>query len=255
MEDLAYVQTRAIEESHWWFLGMREIYRKQLEAIPRSKPWEILDVGCGTGGNLSLLSTFGRAVGLDYSPAAASFTRGRGWGRVTVGSATELPFPDEHFHLVTAFGVIEHLDDDALMLREMLRVTRPGGHLLFMTSAHPWLWSAHDDAVHHKRRYRRRELGGRVREAGWEIEQLSYINSALFPPIAAVRLLQRLLPRRSPDHEQGMSGFFVPPGPVNRALAGLLSLEGSLMRRWDLPMGVGFICRARRAGPPPGPGA
>lgn len=244
MEDLAYVQTRAIEESHWWFLGMREIYRKQLESIPRDDPWEILDVGCGTGGNLPLLSSFGRTVGVDYAPAAASFTRGRGWSRVAVGSATELPFPEEHFHLVTAFGVIEHLEDDAAMLGEMRRVTRPGGHLLFMTSAHPWLWSAHDDAVHHQRRYRRRELATRVRETGWHIEQLSYVNAALFPPIAAVRLLQRLLPRRSP--EQGMSGFFVPPGPGNRALAGLLSLEGSLMRRWNLPMGVGFICRARR---------
>ena len=167
MEDLVYVQTHAIEESHWWFLGMREIYRKQLEAIPRSEPWEILDVGCGTGGNLSLLTSFGRAVGMDYSPAAAAFTRGRGWDRVTVGSATDLPFPDEHFHVVTAFGVIEHLEDDARMLREMLRVTRPGGHLLFMTSAHPWLWSAHDDAVHHQRRYRRRELGGRVQGVGF----------------------------------------------------------------------------------------
>lgn len=246
MEDLAYVQTHAIEESHWWFLGMREIYRKQLETISNPGPWEILDVGCGTGGNLPLLSSFGRTIALDYSPAAAAFTQSRGWEGVAVGSAVALPFPDGSFDLTTAFGVIEHIADDGRMLREMLRVTRPGGHLLFMTSAHPWLWSAHDDAVHHQRRYRRGELAGRVQDAGWEIEQLSYINATLFPPIAIIRLLQRLRPRPALDREQGMSGFFVPPGPVNRALAGVLSLEGSLMRRWNLPMGVGFICRARR---------
>jgi SAM-dependent methyltransferase len=165
---------------------------------------------------------------------------------VAVASATALPHPDETFDLVTAFGVIEHVENDGLMLREMHRVTRPGGHMLIMTSAHPWLWSVHDEHVHHLRRYRRRELSERVSGAGWEVEQLSYANSALFPPIALVRAFQRLLPRPGPDEEHGMSGFGVPPAPLNSALAGLLSLEGSIMRRIDLPMGVGFICRARR---------
>jgi SAM-dependent methyltransferase len=246
MDDLSYLQTHALEERHWWFMGMREIYRKQLAALPRSGPWKTLDVGCGTGGNLALLEEFGPSWGLDYSPAAASFTRSRGWKRITVGSAEAIPHPDETFGLVTAFGVIEHVPDDVGMLREMLRVTRPGGHLLFMTSAHRWLWSVHDDAVHHLRRYRRSELEACVDAAGWRVEQLSYVNAFLFPPIAAVRLIQRLLPKGDPDADRGMSGFGLPPRPLNRALAGLLSLEGSLMRRMNLPMGVGFICRARK---------
>ena len=149
---------------------------------------------------------------------------------------------------MTALGVIEHVEEDDRMLAELRRVTRPGGHVLIMTSAHPWLWSVHDDHVHHVRRYRRRELWERVSEAGWSIEQLSYVNSALFPAIAVIRTLQRLLPRGTPDPEPGMSGFGLPPRPLNRALAGLLALEGSLMRRICLPVGVGFICRARRDG-------
>jgi SAM-dependent methyltransferase len=247
VEDLAYVQTHALEESHWWFVGMREVYRKQIEGLTASRDLSILDVGCGTGGNLALLERFGRTYGLDYSPAAAAFTRGRGWPRVAVASAIDLPHPDGTFDLVTAFGVIEHVEDDGRMLEEMRRVTRPGGHLLIMTSAHPWLWSVHDDHVHHLRRYRRAELAARVTEAGWQLEQLSYVNSVLFPPIAAVRGLQRLLPAARSDADRGMSGFGLPPAPVNRALAGLLSLEGTLMQRFDLPMGVGFICRARKA--------
>lgn len=246
VEDLAYVQTHALEESHWWFVGMRETYRKQIEGLRPGQDWKILDVGCGTGGNLSLLEQFGRTWAVDYSPAAAAFTRGRGWPLVSVASATELPFPDQMFDLVTAFGVIEHVERDDYMLREMLRVTRSGGHLLFMTSAHPWLWSVHDDHVHHLRRYRRKELSGLVSDAGWRLEQLSYANSTLFPPIALVRAIQRLLPKRDPREEQGMSGFGLPPAPLNRALAALLSFEGSLMKRMNLPMGVGFICRARR---------
>ena len=247
MEDLAYLQTHEIEESHWWFLGMREVYRKQIEGLRAQPDWKILDVGCGTGGNLTLLERFGRSWGIDYAHAAAAFTKGRGHPRVSVASATELPHPDATFDLVTAFGVIEHVPDDRRMLAEMLRVTKPGGHLLFMTSAHPWLWSVHDDNVHHIRRYRRRALHDLVASASWTIEQLSYVNSLLFPPIALVRLVQRLLPAQKGDADRGMSGFGLPPAPLNKLLAGLLSFEGSLMQNMSLPMGVGFICRARRA--------
>ena len=243
------MQTHALEESHWWFVGMREVYRRQIEGLGPTGSWNVLDVGCGTGGNLELLERFGRTWGVDYSPAAAAFTRSRGRTRVAVGAATALPLPDGTFDLVTAFGVIEHVEDEGRMLEEMLRVTRPGGHLLLMTSAHPWLWSQHDDNVHHLRRYRRDELSNRISASGWQIEQLSYVNTLLFPPIAVLRTLERLMPKKKrPDEARGMTGFGLPPGPVNRLLAGLLSLEGSLMRHVNLPMGVGFICRARRDG-------
>ena len=255
MRESVYAQTREIEESHWWFVGMREIYRKQLDRIagdtrvgtaPADPPRRVLDVGCGTGANLALLENYGRTYGIDYSLSAAAFTRDRGWSQILVGSATELPIPDGAVDLVTALGVIEHVPDDVGMLEEMRRVTRPGGHLLLMTSAHRWLWSRHDDAVHHVRRYRRSEFEKRLIDSGWQIEQLSYVNTIMFPAIAAVRLFQRLLPDEPTKSEVGMSGFFAPPGPLNRALAGLLSFEGSLMRIGSLPFGVGLIVRARR---------
>jgi hypothetical protein len=103
----------------------------------------------------------------------------------------------------------------------------------------------HDERVHHVRRYRRAELRERIARAGWRVEQLSYVNAALFPPVAAVRLLQRLLPQPK-NAESGMSGFGMPPRPLNRALAGLLALEGAFLEHIDLPMGVGLLCRASR---------
>jgi ubiquinone/menaquinone biosynthesis C-methylase UbiE len=253
MRELVYRQTRDLEESHWWFLGMREVYRKQLDQVAANEggraatgesPRRVLDVGCGTGGNLALLESYGCTYGIDSSLSAAAFTRARGWPRILVGSATELPLPDRAVDLITALGVIEHVPDDMAMLEEMRRVAKPGGHLLLMTSAHRWLWSTHDDAVHHVRRYRRSELERLVTESGWRIEQLTYANAFLFPVIAAVRVLQRLLPDWTSEPDVGMSGFFVPPRPVNQALAGLLSFEGSLMRLGSIPFGVGLIVRA-----------
>ena len=187
-----------------------------------------------------------RCGGLILRPLLCRFARDREWPRVILGSATDLPIPDASFDLVTALGVIEHVPDDARMLRELQRVAKPGGHMLLMTSAHPWLWSVHDDAVHHQRRYVRREFEAQVSGAGWVIEQLSFINAFLFPPIAVIRLLQRLIPARPVDEGREMSGFFIPPFGVNRMLEGLLSLEGRLMAFGNLPMGVGLLCRARK---------
>jgi len=246
MQEAAYQQTRELEERHWWFLGMRAIYAKQLGTLGLGTDATILDLGCGTGGNLGLLQGFASTVALDASLTAASFVKGRGFPRIGVASATDLPLRDASVDVVTAFGVIEHVERDDRMLDEMYRVTKPGGHMLIVTSAHQWLWSVHDDRVHHKRRYRIRDLGERVRKAGWRIEQLSYVNSALFPGVAAVRFIQRFVPERPSDAESGMSGFGLPPRPVNRALAALLGVEGTLLRWGNLPMGVGLVCRAVR---------
>jgi SAM-dependent methyltransferase len=262
MDERVYEQTRRIEEAHWWFRGMRRIYRKQIAravsshttagsssvvAPPGTSRRRILDVGCGTGGNRSVLEEFGEVWGVDSAVSAVSFARDRGWPRVLLGSATDLPIPDATFDLVTALGVIEHVPDDERMLSELLRVVRPGGHMLLMTSAHPWLWSVHDDAVHHQRRYRKFEFGDRIRGAGWVIEQLSFINAFLFPPIAVIRLLQRLVPGGPAEEDREMSGFFIPPLGANRLLEELLAFEGTLMSLGNLPAGVGLLCRARRA--------
>ncbi|MBM4184342.1 MAG: class I SAM-dependent methyltransferase [Gemmatimonadetes bacterium] len=249
MQEAAYQQTRDLEERHWWFLGMRAIYRKQIETLRLPAGARILDLGCGTGGNLALLESFAPTWALDASHTAAAFVRGRGFPRIGVASATDLPLSDASVDLVTAFGVIEHVERDDRMLDEMYRVTKPGGHMLIVTSAHQWLWSVHDDRVHHKRRYRIRDLGARVRRAGWRVEQLSYVNSALFPGVAAVRFIQRLIPERPAAAEGGMSGFGLPPRPINQILARLLGVEGALLRWGNLPMGVGLVCRAVREAP------
>jgi SAM-dependent methyltransferase len=146
-----------VEESHWWYIGRRRIIASFVKAIcdqVKDRRARILDVGCGTGANLVRLSDFGDAEGVDISPDALKFCRERGLNNVKLGAAESLPYEDGEFDLVTAFDVVEHMDDDIAGLREMRRVLRPDGRVLLFVPTFMFLWGVQDDVSHHRRRYR-----------------------------------------------------------------------------------------------------
>src|SRR4030095_13522805 len=115
-------------------------------------PFKILDVGCGTGANLEMLSEFGVAEGVDVSPEALSFCQGRGLEKVKLGAAEALPYEDNSFDLTTGLDVVEHLDHDLAGLKEMRRVLRPGGRALLFVPAVMFLWGGQEDISNHRRR-------------------------------------------------------------------------------------------------------
>src|SRR6266567_2771716 len=207
-----------VEESHWWFIGRRRIIEGFVAGIVRKigklKP-RILDVGCGTGANLQLLSKF--------------------------GVAESLPFEDASFDLVTGLDVVEHLDDDLAGLTEMRRVLRPGGYALLFVPAFNFLWGVQDDISHHRRRYTLRELKDTVEQAGLTIDRATYANLTFFAPI----LLGRLLMRATGFHPASENNLTV--GALNGLLGRILGAEGSILRHVNLPFGVSAICVARRA--------
>ncbi len=145
------------------------------------------------------------------------------------------PFDPASFDLVLATDVIEHLSDDQAALRELRRVTAPGGRLLATVPAYQWLWSQHDGAHHHFRRYTLRDLRRRVVASGWEPIAWSYFNSVLLPPIAAVRLLGR----RRPVEDGQRPDLKLTPGTLNRLLEQPMRLEAAMIQRGaHLPAGV-----------------
>lgn len=234
-----------IEDRHWWFVGRRQIFLRLLDcyfSAPAGRAGAVLDVGCGTGTMLGHLERYGTVRGVDASEEAVRFCHERGVAGVTQADGVPLPFEPESFDLVTALDVIEHVDRDDELLAELRRITRPGGTLLVSVPAYRFLWGLQDEVSHHKRRYTARELRERMTEAGWSLRRLSYFNTLLFPPIAAVRLA-----RRGGKPAKVQSDFeLTKPGRLNTVLARAFSAEAPLVERMDLPFGVSVLALASR---------
>ena len=203
---------------------------------------DILDAGCGTGRNLIEYGGLGDAVGIEPSPDAIAFCAERGLTAIRSG-VEELPFEDDRFDLVLMLDVLEHIADDGAALRELRRVTRPGGALVLTVPAHQYLWSQHDETHHHFRRYTQPLLRERLELSSWRPAFTTYFNTALLPPIAAMRLIARRLGAgaQSNDYEVTSDG-------VSRVLAGIMTAEAGLIRRGvRFPTGVsiGAVCHPR----------
>ena len=231
-----------VEQSHWWYIGRRKIIARFVEEICRNvtdrRP-RILDVGCGTGANLLLLSKYGDAEGVDVSEDALSFCRERGLEKVRRGAGEVLPYDAGEVDLVTAFDVVEHMDDDLAGLRELRRVLRPGGRVLLFVPTFMFLWGLQDDVSNHRRRYRLPELRRVLEEAGFEIERTTYANITFFLPILMVRKLMRLTGIKT-DTENTINVT-----ALNGVFGRLFGAESWFLKYMNLPFGVSGLCVAR----------
>jgi len=231
-----------LEDQYWWFVGRRRLLRNLIQRYAPDAH-VILDVGCGTGGTLSVLEDLGTVVGADLSEDALGFCRQRGLRCLVCSCAEDLAFADGTFDAAVCADVFEHLEDDEKGFSEVLRILRPGGIVVVTVPAYPWLWSEHDEALSHKRRYMAGELRERLSRAGAEVLRISHDVSFVFPVVLAVRLLNRLRIRRlGKPHTQLMSL----PVWANRLLTGLQALEAWIVTRVSLPVGTSIVAVARK---------
>jgi SAM-dependent methyltransferase len=227
-----------VDEHHWWYRGRRRIVRTELDRLPLQASAAVLDAGCGSGRMLQELTDYGEVSGIELDPDAAGVAASGGYGEVRVGRLEELPWEDDAFDLITCLDVIEHTPDDRVTLAELRRVCRPGGWLLVTVPAYQALWSLHDAANHHYRRYGRRSLRGVAVETGWRIHRVTSFNSILLPPAAVVRLAQR---RRQPDSAYTPQ-LELGPAWLNEVLERPLRLEARwLARGGTLPAGLSLL--------------
>ncbi|MGQ9462106.1 MAG: class I SAM-dependent methyltransferase [Candidatus Fervidibacter sp.] len=239
MTDAEILKMARLEDRYWWFIGRRFIVMMLIQRFwkPKSNPALILDLGCGTGGSFSLLRNFGVVVGLDNSRLALSHARKRGMKHLTLGDALSLPFIDNSFDLVAILDVLEHLEDDCQALKEIWRVLKPEGKVVFTVPAFMSLWSVHDIALAHKRRYLWNEIHDRVVQSGLKLLHLSYAICPLLPIVFVFRKIQNSLMR----NKKPATALIELPSPLNRLLIALLKLEAALIPLVRLPFGVSLV--------------
>lgn len=220
-----------LEQRHWWYAGRRALVRRELTG---TTPGRALDVGCGPAGNSAELRELGwQVTALDYVHDSAVLARRRGLDALRA-DARSLPFRDGEFDLVLSSDAWEHIEEDDRVAAEAFRVLRPGGRLFVMVPAGMDLWSGHDVALGHVRRYERDQLVALVAGAGFRVDEVFGWN-VLLRPVARARR------RRRTTSESEME----PVNPVlNAALRATVALEAMLPIRHR--RGISLVLRATR---------
>jgi SAM-dependent methyltransferase len=243
----AYQLMAAAEETHWWFRGRRAMIRRVLETIKLPSRAHVLDAGCGTGGNLPMLSQFGKVYGFEYDATARQLADARGLAIVSGGALPhEVPFAPQAFDLIGLFDVLEHLEHPVESLRALGERLAPGGALVLTVPAYQWLWGPHDELHEHKRRYSMPLLREQVKAAGLEVAYASHMNSLLLPAAVAQRVVHRFTKHAASD--------LTPGAVVNETFYRIWSLERAWIPKLRVPFGLSIIAVLRRGAPSGAPG-
>jgi SAM-dependent methyltransferase len=221
---------------HWWYRARRKMLASLIaRAIAPTKDTRILEIGCGTGHNLGMLGTFGHVDAIEIDPASRALATER-LGR-PIGDAP-LPalngVPDGTYDIIALLDVLEHIGDDHGALDAIRKRLKPGGHVVLTVPAHPWMWSGHDVANHHCRRYTRSALKAVIHGAGFKIDRFSAFNSLLFPAAVGQRLVAKITGKEGSDDA-------LPPAPINTVFEFIFGLEAYLIGRVPLPPGLSFV--------------
>ena len=239
MERVVYQQMAELDDRHWWYRARRKIIADLIRReanLPANA--QILEIGCGTGHNLAMLSDFGHVEGLELDEEARALSERRLGRKVMSSPLPELEgVPDGHYDLIGAFDVIEHIDDDRAALASISRKLKPGAKFMMTVPAHQWMWSAHDVVNHHKRRYSKRALRTLLNGSPLELQKIGYFNSFLFPLALAERAASRVLGKQDAD-------VTLPPAPLNALLEKIFETERYFAGRLPLPAGLSLFAIA-----------
>lgn len=247
MDASIYRLMASTQRDHWWFRARRSILEAQIRRLGLPSPARVLEVGCGTGGNLAMLARFGAVDAMEMDEYARGVASEASAADVRGGSLPDaIPFePGPHYDLVCLFDVLEHCADDRAALASLLPFLRRGGRVLVTVPAYAWLFGDHDRAHHHHRRYTYGRLREVARGAGLRVESGGYFNTLLFPLVAVRRTLARLGIGRDDDAR-------MPSRWLNTVLGAVFGVERRVVPSVKFPFGTSVIAVLCAATSPPG---
>lgn len=233
---------------NWWLEGRRSVVAAGLQRLgiePDGSARRLLDVGCGSGSMMPVLTPLGHVTGIDASGPMIGKCRER-FPDVELRQTDSLDalLGGRDFDIVTAFDVVEHVEDDSKLAGELASLVVRGGLVVVTVPAYQWMWGDHDVLSGHHRRYLKRELIALFSAAGVEVLYATYFNTLLFPAAAAARIWHRIRGRRGRRN----SDFASVPRWSERWLSKIFSFESRLVRRTSLPFGVSILLVGRVTG-------
>ncbi|MGF1572620.1 MAG: class I SAM-dependent methyltransferase [Sumerlaeia bacterium] len=244
-----YEKMYELEDTYWWFQGRKKMIQSILKTYMKTdpRPGRVLDVGCGTG---LILQTYKHwnPIGADFSPLALQFCQSRGITRTVRADVIHLPFEDNSLDLILALDLIEHVDRDDLLIKEFNRVLKPGGYLMATVPAHPSLWSDHDIALHHFRRYTKASFGKLMRLGKLKPVKYTFGIFFLHPVVVVFRSIQKQWQRSTglKDNRQAKTHLIALPLVFNRILIELLRVEAFLLKYINFPTGTSLVALAQK---------
>lgn len=244
MELNEYAKMDALEKDHWWFVAKRQFLAVLIHKYA-GQGGRLLDIGCGTGAVLDFFSTQGgktkgfQVEGIDMSPAALEYCHKKGL-KVALGKAEVLVYADNTFDVIIASDVLEHIEDTDSVLREISRVLKPGGIFVVTVPAHQFLFSQHDVALHHVRRYSKNILATSLQKH-FTIQWLGWIHAIILIPAIIARLGRRFLPSKK-DSDVGE-----PNRLINALMKKAYSIEFFWFNYAKLPWGLSLAAIVKKS--------
>jgi SAM-dependent methyltransferase len=242
MNNREYQKMYDHERTYWWFITKRLFIRTFLSSLPKKKNIKILDAGCGTGGNISLLRHYGQVAAVDVSSAAVALCEKGGFPFIIKASIEKLPFQTHSFDLITLFDVLyhKHIHDDVKTLRYLYTFIKPRGYLLITDCAFQFLYGHHDVNNHARTRYSLPELKGKLHQSGFTVVRGSYIFCFPFIFFVINRLLTSFKVLSASDTEMNIHPI------INTFLKKIGAAENSILQYTNLPFGSSVIVLAQK---------
>lgn len=236
MDRAVYDRMAEHDATHWWYVARRRILARLIRTeINPPKGARILEVGCGTGHNFGMLGAFGSIDAIEIDDGAREVAEGRLGKPILTAPLPGLDgVEDGAYDVVALLDVLEHIVEDDASLASIRTKLKPDGKILLTVPANPWMWSAHDTAHHHHRRYTIPSLKAVADKAGLTVHLMSHFNSLLFPVAAVARIIGKAMGKQTSDDQ-------MPSAPVNAILTRIFGLETHLVGRVPLPAGVSIV--------------
>lgn len=240
MDTHAYEEMAKTQDHHWWFKARREILNQEISKLNLPANAQILEIGCGPGGNIKMLQQHGIVSAVEMDKFAREFATSKTNVAVREGWLPDnLPFITETFDLVCMFDVLEHVFEDVDALAAIETLLKPGGVLLITVPAYQWLFGKHDKMLHHHRRYTLAGITKTLLKKGYKPFRQTYFNSLLFPLVIITRIFD-FLSRSTESLGSAMPGEF-----TNKVLYQLFRFERILLKNGKLPFGTSILVIAR----------